>query len=424
MANVNPIMNNGLGLQELAFDPLSFGGGLLAGAAICGLILGVRLASSAAKAAALEARLETERAALGDHFKALAQSALQSNNEQFLALASEKLSAAHKDNDHALQKRSIAIEQMVKPVEAHLQRMNGIVEQLQATDKTIRDDLQNLHKETSKLSSVLRNPSAQGRWGEFVLETILDRANLIKGVHYNTQEQIEGGKRPDVIINLHDGFRIAIDSKAPINEFVARLDQDLTADDNQQVQQSMARAVRSHVKALGAKAYQDNIEGSDFVILFLPSEVVFSSTLRADPDIVDYASENHVVIASPTLIISLLRVVGLSWRQVEMAKNAAEVAALGADLHKRFSKFLEHFAKVGRSLGSALTSYNDAVGSAERSVLPAARKFSKMHAVNQSGALPDVAAIENAPRQILAAKAINDILDDEDDTPQEKASHG
>lgn len=417
-------MNNGLGLQELAFDPLSFGGGLLAGVAICGLMLGLKLASSSAKAAALEARLETERAALGDHFKALAQSALQSNNEQFLTLASEKLAAAHKDGDHALQKRSIAIEQMVKPVEAHLQRMNGIVEQLQATDKTIRDDLQNLHKETSKLTSALRNPAAQGKWGEFVLEQILEKANLIKGTHYETQSVVERG-RPDVVINLHDGFRIAIDAKAPINEFIVRMDEDLSPDEISAIRSNMARAVRSHVKDLGARSYHEKIEGSDFVILFLPSEAVFSATLGSDPTIVDYAAENNVVIASPMLIISLLRVVGLSWRQARMAENAAKVAELGVELHKRLSTFMEHFAGIGKNINAALNAYNKAVGSFERQIIPQTKKFKKYHVIAQNADLPDLTAYENAPRQLIAAnEAISTTDEDDDDTQTDKISHG
>jgi len=415
-------MNNASSLQDLALDPVSLGIGFGAGVALAALVFGFKLAGATREKAMLEDRLDSERDMLGDHFKALAQAALQSNNENFLALAGERLKAQTAQGANDLDKRTVEIEKLVKPIEKELVRLNSLSEQMQGTDKTLREQITSLQKETSKLTGVLRNPSAQGRWGEFVLETILDKANLIKGVHYSTQEQIEGGRRPDVIINLHDGFRIAIDSKAPINEFVARLDDDLSAEDMRVAQDGMARAVRAHVKALGAKTYQENIEGSDFVILFLPSEVVFSATLRSDPDIVDYAAENHVVIASPTLIISLLRVVGLSWRQVEMAKNAAEISALGADLHKRFTKFLEHFAKIGRNINGALTSYNDAVGSAERSVLPAARRFTKMHAVNQASKMPDLAAIENAPRQMLAANEIGDIIDDADE--DEKTSHG
>lgn len=404
------------GFETFAFDPLSagigLGLGLLLGAAAVAVIMSSKLAASSREVAALSARLESERAALGDHFKALAQSALQSNNEQFLTLAGERLKAQQAAGVNDLDKRTVEIEKLVKPIEKELVRLNTLSEQMQGTDKALRENLLSLQKETSKLTGVLRNPSAQGRWGEFVLETILDKANLIKGVHYATQEQIEGGRRPDVIINLHDGFRIAIDSKAPINEFVAKLDSDVSEQEAEEIQTAMAKAVRAHVKALGAKTYQENVGGSDFVILFLPSEVVFSATLRADPTIVDYASENHVVIASPTLIISLLRVVGLSWRQVEMAKNAAEVAALGADLHKRFTKFLDHFGKIGKGLSSAFASYEDAVGSMNRMVLPAARRFTALHGSNQT--IADLSLSDKTPRLIS--------IEDEEDT--NKASHG
>lgn len=414
-------MNNAQSLQHLVLDPVSLGAGAAAGVLVTGLILGVFLLRAGRRTAALEARLETERAAMGDHFHTLAQAALQSNNEQFLALAGERLKAAQAQGANDLDKRTIEIEKMVKPIEKELLRINALAEQLQGTDKAIREDLHHLHKETSKLTTALRNPAAQGKWGEFVLETILEKAHLKKGTHYETQTGIEGGGRPDVIINLHDGFKIAIDSKAPINEFLQRMDDDLSERDFKDIKTGLAAAVRGHVKKLGERAYQENIKGCDFVILFLPSEAVFSATLNADPSIVDFAAEKNVVIASPTLIISLLRVVGLSWRQVEMAKNAQQISELGAQLHARFVTFLTHFAKIGKNLNGALGAYNDAVGSAERSVLPSMRKFSKMNAINQSEKLPDLAAIENAPRALLAANEADDSYDHD---TEEKTSHG
>lgn len=412
-------MNNATSLQDLAIDPISAGLGFACGAALFGLFLGLRLAAAGRENAALRARLETEKAALSDHFRTLAQSALQSNNEHFLMLAAERLKAAQDKGASELDKRTVEIEKLVKPIEKELVRINSLAEQLQGTDRAIRADLMTLKHETSKLTGVLRNPSAQGKWGEFVLETILEKANLIKGVHYDTQQQVEGGRRPDVIINLHDGFRIAIDSKAPINEYVTRLDEDLSAEEAKTAELSMARAVRGHVKALGAKSYQDQVTGTDFVILFLPSEVVFSATLRSDPEIVDFAAENHVVIASPTLIISLLRVVGLSWRQVEMAKNAAEIAALGADLHKRFATFLDHFSKIGKGLSGAVGSYEKALGSMNRMVMPAARKFQKIHANAQAVTLPEVPSLEN---NILPQDEAD--YDFADDIEDKKISHG
>jgi DNA recombination protein RmuC len=400
---IHSIMTGAASLQDIVLDPFSAGIGLAAGVLICGLALGFRMARLAKENAALEARLETERAALGDHFRSLAQNALQSNNEQFLALAAERLKAAQERGANDLDKRTIEIEKMVKPIEKELARLNALSEQIQGTDRALRADLQNLHKETAKLTTALRNPAAQGKWGEFILETILEKAHLKKGTHYETQTGIESGGRPDVIINLHDGFRIAIDSKAPINEFIQRMDDDLSDDEFKAIKANMASTVRGHVKKLGDRAYQESMKGCDFVILFLPSEAVFSATLNADPSIVDFASDKNVVIASPTLIISLLRVVGLSWRQVEMAKNAADIAALGDDLHKRFLTFLDHFQKIGKGLAGAVQCYDKALGSMNRMVLPAARKFQKINANNKGAAnLPDLPALESAAHLLSA----------------------
>lgn len=412
-------MNNASFLQEVSIDPLSLGLG-----AVAGIVLGAafsfgKIVRLEREKAGLSARLDSERAGLGDHFAHLAQAALKSNTESFLTLAQEKLKAAQKDGAHDLEKRSLEIEKMVKPVEQHLHRMSSMVEELKATDKTIRQDLQYLHKETSKLTSALRNPSAQGKWGEFVLEMILQKANLQKGLHYDTQTAIEGGGRPDVIINLHDGFKIAIDSKAPIGEFIDHLDDDLSEGDIVSIKANLARAVRGHVKALGARSYQENVKGCDFVILFLPSEMVFSATLQSDPSIVDYAAENNVVIASPTLIISLLRVVGLSWRQVKLAENAAEISALGAELYKRLSKFMEHFGKVGKNVNAALGAYNDAVGSFERQIVPQTKKFKKYHVIAQGTELPEIAVFENTQRQITMIA-----VDADDDEEEDKTVNG
>ncbi len=234
---------------------------------------------------------------------------------------------------------------------------------------------------------------------------------------------MEGGGRPDVIINLHDGFKIAIDSKAPINDYIARLDDDLSDDEIKGIKTNMARAVRGHVKALGDRAYQDSIEGSDFVILFLPSEVVFSATLQSDPTIVDFASEKNVVIASPTLIISLLRVVGLSYRQVEMAKNAAEISALGAELYNRLSKFMDHFSAIGKNVNGALAAYNKAVSSFESRITPQANKFKKYHVIAQNVDLPALVEFDTTPRQIISLQGDNDESPDYEGD-DDKVSHG
>jgi DNA recombination protein RmuC len=337
---------------------------------------------------------------MNDHFKALAMEALKSNNEQFLTLAGERMKSVQNDAKFELEKRTTAIKEMVSPVEKHLFKLNDAIEQLHGTKKTLQDDLRNLHRETAKLSSALKDPAAQGRWGEFVLERLLDKSGLIKGQHYQTQKTLDNGMRPDVIISLHDGFNIVIDAKAPINDLAARMDEDLSNEEIKQIQDKLAKQVRSHIKSLGSKSYWENLDSPDFVVLFVPSENLFSSAMRADPTLIDYASENQVVIASPTLMMSLLRVVGMSWRQVELAKNAADIASLGSELFDRVSVFATHMDKVGKGLKSASDTYDKAVSSLQSRVLVSADKLRKMHVSTSSKELPEIKKLEVNPKTL------------------------
>ena len=356
-----------------------------------------------AENAELKAQIKSDEE-FSARFSGVAQEALKSNNELFLQLAAEKLKSAQADGAHDLDKRSKAIDDLVKPVQEKLEGLSKAIEQVKGTDQSLREEIQNLNRETTKLVGALRDPRAQGTWGEFILERLLENSSLIKGVHYETQVSMttsDGSRQqPDAVIKMQDGFHIIIDSKAPLNEFARDLSQETSAEEQERLMQNLARQVREHVKKLGRKDYWENIESPDFTVLFLPSEHLYSIALRADPELVEFASANNIVIASPTLLMSLLRVVGMSWRQVELAKNAAEISERGTELYKRFLKFTEHFEKVGKGLQTAMGGYNAAVGSLERQVLPAARKMRELQGENAD----TVKALEirdETPREIM-----------------------
>lgn len=408
-----------------AFDPASLLVGGVGGMALTLIFAGWAIIRLERDRAALKARMEADqisRSELDGLFARTAQEALKSSNEQFLQLAQEKMRQAQNDSAHDLDKRHKAIEQMVKPVGDHLQQLNAAVEQLKGTDTAIREDLLSLHRETAKLSGALRSPTAQGKWGEYILERLLDNSGLMKGVHYETQVSMqtgEGRMRPDVVIKLQDGFNIVVDAKAPVNQFADRLQEDMPEADYKKLLTDLATQVRAHVKALGSKNYWEQLESPDFVVLFLPSEHLFSAALRADPALVDYASENRIIIASPTLMMALLRVVGLSWRQVELARNAQDISAIGSDLYQRLSTFGSHLEKAGKGLGQALDGYNKAMGSLERMVLPAARKLKDLHVQTGGKTLETPAYIEALPRALTGAPlTINDAQDNEESRDQ------
>lgn len=348
------------------------------------------------------ASFEAINAEMNNRFKLSAQEALKASSEQFLQLAQEKLKHAQSDGAHDLEKRQKAIETLVKPIQEQLDGLGKAVQQTKGTDEELRKELKFLTTETARLVGALRDPAAQGQWGEYILEGLLEKSGLMKGVHYETQVSIdvEGSKqRPDAIINMQDGFNIIIDAKAPINQFTQRLGENLSEDQYNEVMRGISKQVKSHVQALGKKGYWENVDSPDFTVLFLPSEHIYSLALRADPSLVDFATKQNIIIASPTLLMSLLRVVGMSWRQVELAKNAHEISELGGELYKRLLTFTGHIEKVGKNLQTAMNGYDSAVGSLEKSVLPSARKMHELQG-KQSDDLNTLDAIERNPRLV------------------------
>lgn len=396
-------------IEIIELSVLLAAGFLLGAFIIGGLFLWAYLRASHENAE-LRARLQNDED-MALRFKDTAGEAVRSAHESFLQLAEARLKDAHKDNAHDLEKRQKSIENMVLPVHEKLKELHGLVEQTKGTDQALREELHKHSRETAKLVGVLRDPAAQGQWGEYILEGVLDKSGLIKGVHYETQISMntdQGRRRPDAVIKMQDGFNIIIDAKAPLNDVARHLGEEMTEDDHKALMVQLAAQVKAHVKDLGKKGYWENLDSPDFTVMFLPSEHMYSMALRGDPALVDFAASQNVIIASPTLLMSLLRVVSMSWRQVELAQNAMEISTLGQDLYKRLLAFTGHIEKIGKGLQSAMGSYDSAVGSLERSVLPSARKFKELQpAIDKD--LPEIPQIEEKPR------ALNLTGDDEDE---------
>lgn len=366
---------------------------------------------------------EEAQKAMADAFSLAAQEALNKSSEQFLNLAKEKLHQAQADGSHDLEKRQKAIFDMVTPIQKNLEQLGTAVEQIKGTDQALREDLQLLNRETARLVGALKDPAGQGRWGEFILEGLLEKSGLLKGIHYETQVSLQtesGRQRPDVVINLHDGFHIVIDAKAPINEFADRMSDSMTSEEREELSRNLARQVREHIRALGRKGYWEKMDSPDFTVLFLPGEHIFSMALRTDPDLIDYASAQNVVIASPTLLLSLLRVVALSWRQAELAKNAQEISARGSELYQRLAIFAGHFEKIGKGILGAMNSYNDAIGSLERSVLPSARKLKELQVQTANKDIAEPVPIDTMPRAISSPELLDGENNDDAEGDEKK----
>jgi DNA recombination protein RmuC len=399
---------------------------------ILGAVLGagavwLGLRNSGAKAAAeAKAVLEQEHAILSERlaaeFRRLSADALGQNNRQFLDLARTQFdgiqAAAKGDITQILQPVRDSLEKVDRQIAEIEKERVGAYRGLSIQVEEMAKHHLRLTGETQKLVNAMRNPGVRGRWGELQLRRVIEMAGMQAHVDFAEQESLtldEGRQRPDVIVKLPGGRTIVIDSKVPFDHYYdagPAAGEDVAAYDQarHEALQRHARAVRTHMADLGRKSYWAQFQPSpDFVVMFLPDEGFFSAALRVDPALVEAGIQNHVVPATPTTLIALLRAVEFGWRQEALAQNAREISDHAAELYKRLAKFGEHFQKVGRGLTTAIGSYNDAVGSMERQVLPSARRIKELKAAHDNVAIPDLTMIEMAARPVSAPELVSAI---------------
>lgn len=239
----------------------------------------------------------------------------------------------------------------------------SLKEQLQM----LKEMNQKITQDATNLTNALKGQTkTQGNWGEFILESILEKSGLVKGREYVVQESItaESGRRfqPDVIINLPENKSIIIDSKVSLIGY----EKFISEEDEHQKQLGLREhinSIRSHIKNLSGKNYQNlyQIESLDFVLMFMPIEPAFAYAVQNDPSIFTDAFEQNIVIVSPSTLLATLRTISSIWRQENQNKNAMEIARQAGTLYDKFVNFYNDLLDVGKRLDSAKDSYENAM---------------------------------------------------------------
>ena len=336
--------------------------------------------------------IERAHERLKSAFDDLAAASLRSNSEIFLKLARENLGQQHLQAAHTLKEREQAIETLLKPVQEALKRtetqISSIEKERHEAFGAIRQHLESvnltqtaLQRETRNLVNALRRPEVRGQWGELSLRRLVELAGMTPHCDFTEQvhtESEEGALRPDLIVHMPDGRDLVVDVKAPLDAYLEAVDAP-----NDEVRVAALRRhsqlVADRVRALASKAYWKQFEKSpDFVILFIPGDQFLAAALNERPGLLDEAIRQSVILATPTSFIAMLKAIAYGWRQQALAQNAATIRDLGEELYKRLSVFGSHLGKVGATLNRSVEAYNSAVGSLERQVLPAARRFTEL----------------------------------------------
>ncbi|MFD0864585.1 DNA recombination protein RmuC, partial [Tessaracoccus lubricantis] len=338
---------------------------------------------------------------------------------QFKVLSSESLEKQGRAADAVAEQRMKATEQLVAPLADGLRQMQ---EKLQAVEKdrvrmaaelseqvnTVRVSGEAIRRETTSLSQALRTPQVRGAWGERSLKRIVEISGLTERCDFDTQQSYtsdDGLFRPDLRVNLPAGKVIFVDAKVPLSAVLEAYNTE-DAEAQRGHFATFARHVKTHIDQLAGKNYwQLDLGSPEFVVLYLPSDEFYRLAMEHMPDLHDYATRKHVVLASPGLLIPQLQIVANGWKQVALAETAGEISKLGRELYERLATLGGHFERLGRSLGTAVTNYNKAVGALESRVMVSARRFRDYEVSSEE--LAQLSGVDDTPRQVTVTEMLD-----------------
>jgi len=335
---------------------------------------------------------------LEEKFRALAAEALQNNSQLFLDRTRDQL------------------QHLVEPVNQTLKRFGDQVTEIEKSRvgayseittqmKALTELQERVRQSTDQLKTALRSPVQRGRWGEMQLRRVVELSGMLEYSDFTEQKTLFGeqNQRPDLIVRLPNNVQVVVDSKVSLDAYLRAMEADNEPDRARHLKDH-ANQVRTHVKALGEKAYWQRLPVSpEFVIAFLPLESLYSAALEFDPALMDFGVEKRVLIATPGTLITLLLTISHGWRQHVIAENLDQIRTTGQELYTRLLTMAQHFSKLGSAIEKTVETYNQTVGSLEKNVLPSARKFTELRPANADN-LEEPTEVEKQPRQLDAAK--------------------
>lgn len=339
-----------------------------------------------------------------------AQQALASNNEQ-----------AQQNAKQTLESQTAAIDAQAKlllqPIAQQMQTLQDTVQGLQtsytaekATVEQLLGQITVLQDSTTSLRNAMKSPTARGSWGENQLRTIMKLAGMENYCDYT--EQFTGGEaertqRPDAVVNLPTGGRIAVDSKFPFSAYMRMQDSQDAATQDAELK-NHAKDIRTHVKALADKKYWDQFghNAPDFVVMFIPNEGAVGDAMRSDINLLADAMKDRVLIASPVNLLALLLTIAKGWQSHQLEENAEKVAKLAKEMYDRVGTMLEHVVKMGSNLKTVNVSYDAMIGSMEQNLLVTMRRFKELGVVQENEPMKSLEALDRAPRAVKAPEAV------------------
>jgi DNA recombination protein RmuC len=332
-----------------------------------------RLATAYAENNALSDKLETQKIEIENlgakfnlEFKNMANEILETKTATFTELNKTNLNLILEPLGRNIAEFKNKVEEVYIKEAQERFSLGNEVSKLAELNRIISDEARNLTK------ALKGEAKTQGRWGEMILESILERSGLVKGREYFMEHELRdadgvplrsdlAGKkmRPDAVIKYPDNRNVIIDSKVSLNAFT-RLIAAVDVDEQKSELNAHISAIKSHIISLSAKGYDDYDKSLDFVMLFVPSEPAYIAALQGDPDLWNFAYDKKILLLSPTNLITSLKLIVDLWKREYQNQNTLEIAERGAKLYDKFYAFVSNLKDVGSHMEKAQFKYGEA----------------------------------------------------------------
>jgi len=331
------------------------------------------LATANANNEALNEKLQTQKVEMEElgkkfntEFENIANKILDTKSEKFTELNKTNLKTLLEPLGKNITEFKTKVEEVYDKESKERFSLGERVKELTQLNQVISEDARNLTK------ALKGEAKTQGRWGEMILESILERSGLVKDREYFMEHELldangnplrsdsEGKKmRPDAVIKYPDNRNVIIDSKVSLNAFT-RLIASIDAEEQKLELQAHVAAIKGHINSLSSKGYDDYDKSLDFVMLFIPSEPAYIAALQFDPDLWNFAYDKRILLLSPTNLITSLKLIVDLWKREYQNQNAIEIAERGAKLYDKFVGFVSNLDDVGEHLDKAQGKYAEA----------------------------------------------------------------
>jgi DNA recombination protein RmuC len=337
-------------------------------------------------------------------FQAMSAEALKQSAPEFLRLAEQTFGKFQETAKGDLAQRQEAIKGLVEPLKQQLETYQKNLQQSSVAQSSALGEVKKqlellgqqsttLAQETQQFRLVLHSNQARGRWGEETLRRVVEAAGM--SAHCDFTEQTSSGEnRPDLVVKLPGDRFIIVDAKVPDFDFLNAL---VSAEPVKRAEALAAHAakLKATIKALADRDYPRQFPNAlDYVVLFVPAESLFSAALEGDHDLIVWAAEKRILLATPASLIALLRSVSVSWQQHAQTENAQKIAEAAQEFYSRVVKFTEHFEKIRAGLDRANSAFNDATSSFQTRVRPAGERLAELGGASSAKALADIQPLD------------------------------